>query len=77
MDANTILGLFEEKKIQFVAYSGEELIKSLNKLEYIDMEDRRSQLFFNRIDFICMSNCLKIYVKNLVKHKEMVWAVFS
>ena len=71
MDANAILELFEEKKTQFIAFSGEELIRSLNVMEYIDMEDKKCQLFLNRIEFICMSNCLKIAMQRESGYKQL------
>ena len=58
MDVNAILEIFEEKKLHYITLSGEELIRSLNVMEYIDIEDKKCQLFINRIEFICMSNCL-------------------
>ena len=43
MDVNIILEIFEEKKTQYFAFSGAELITSLNVMEYIDIEDKKTR----------------------------------
>ena len=50
MDVNTILEIFEEMKTQYFTFSGAELIKSLNVMKYIDIEDKKRHLFLNRIE---------------------------
>ena len=71
MDVNAILEIFEEKKLHYITLSGEELIRSLNVMEYIDIEDKKCQLFINRIEFICMSNCLKIAMERESGYKQL------
>ena len=71
MDVNTILDSFEEKKTQYFTFSGEELISSLNLIEYVDIEDKKSNLFLNRIDFICMANSLKLAMQRESDYKQL------
>ena len=71
MDVNTILEVFEEKKTQYFTFSGEKLISSLNLIEYVDIEDKKSNLFLNRIDFICMANSLKLAMQRESGYKQL------
>ena len=71
MDVNTILEVFEEKKTQYFTFSGDELISSLNLIEYVDIEDKKSNLFLNRIDFICMANSLKVAMQRESGYKQL------
>ena len=71
MDVNTILEIFEEKKTQYFTFSGEELISSLNLIEYVDIEDKKRNLFLNRIDFICMANSLKLAMQRESGYKPV------
>ena len=40
-------------------------------MEYIDIEDKKRSLFLNRIDFICMANCLKIAMQRESGYKQL------
>ena len=71
MDVNSIIEIFEEKKTQYFTFSGEELITALNVMEYIDIEDKKRSLFLNRIEFICMANCLKIAMQRESGYKQL------
>ena len=63
--------IFEEKKTQYFTFSGEELISSLNLIEYVDIEDKKSNLFLNRIDFICMTDSLKLAMQRESGYKQL------
>ena len=71
MDVNAILDIFEEKKTEYFAFSGAELLTSLNVVEYIDIEDKKGHLFLNRIEFICMANGLKLAMQRESGYKQL------
>ena len=60
MDVNTVLRYFEERKLLYSSYHGDLLLQSLNVNEFVYREERRSDLFLKRIDYVCMSENLKV-----------------
>ena len=71
MDRNSVLRYFEEKKIHYSAFSGEDLLQALNLQEFIHIEDKKRDLFLKRIDFICMAKSLKIAMARESGYKQL------
>ena len=59
MDENTILEYLEEQHALYLPLGSNELLNSLNAMEFIHIDDKKRELFFNKIEYICMSKSLK------------------
>ena len=59
MDVNSILLILVDKTRAYLGLSGKELLQALNYKEYVGIESKKHDLFLQRIEFICMANCLK------------------
>ena len=71
MEVNTIICYFEGKKLYFQTFNCETLLTSLHLNEYVDREDRKTELFFKKINFVCMAESLKIAVKRETDYKQL------
>ena len=71
MDERTLLGYFEEKKRQYSTFGCDRLLQLLNFNEYYDREQKKTDLFFKRLDFICMAESLKIAMARETRYKQI------
>ena len=71
MEVNTIISYFEGKKLYFQTFNCETLLTSLHFNEYVDREVRKTELFFKKIDFVCMAESLKVAVKRETGYKQL------
>ena len=71
MDRSTAIEYFEGRIAYYQTFSCERLINSLSFNEFVEREDRKSDLFHKRVDFICMAESLKIAMVRETGYKQL------
>ena len=64
MDENTIIDYLHEKRVAYSVLSHRQVLQSLRFKEYIEIEEKKDEVFKKRMDFFVLAKCLK---------EAMVW----
>ena len=70
MDQHTISDYLRNKKWEFRLYTCNALIGMLHFNEYVAREDKKTELFYKRLDYIAIAACFKDNMRRDSRYKE-------
>ena len=59
MDLAMVSEYISQKEVHFMQFNCDTLSKMLDNKEYVEIEDKKDELFFKRIDYIAMALSFK------------------
>ena len=59
MDEEFVARYLKERKIEFIELDGDVIFNSLQRIEYLDLEEIKDELFKKRLDYFVLAKCLK------------------
>lgn len=59
MDKDTIMDYFREKTVVYSLLSHREVLESLQYKEYVEIEEKKNEIFKKRLDYFVLAKCLK------------------
>ena len=66
-----VVTYFNAQNQYYSAFTGQALIAALCVKEYVEIELRKDELFFKRVDFICMARSLKFAMERESGYKQL------
>ena len=59
MDEEFVARYLKERKVEFIELDGDVIFNSLQRIEYLDIEEIKDELFKKRLDYFVLAKCLK------------------
>ena len=71
MDAPRVLTMFDESKVLMNTAHCDQLMEMLNFVEYVEIEDKKTELFQQRVMYICMANNFRMAMERDYGRKQI------
>ena len=72
MDVPRVMNMFEESKVLMINAHCDQFMDMLDFVEYVAIEDKKTELFQQRLNYICMANNFRMALERDY-HRKLRW----